>query len=125
MRNFCSRNAGGSQHNNHHHHHRRNPTSAELHAAIKIRNLPIRSSDTSLKDGLYHEYKKCGKVAWVRVSGNGQERFAIVCFKSAEHATRAVSVSQGKLFFGCKIQVSPCNHAKGEDNLEGQDEENR
>lgn len=96
-----------------------------MQAAIKIRNLPIRSSDTSLKDGLYHEYKKHGKVAWVRISGTGQERFAIVCFKSAEHATKAVSVSQGKLFFGCKIQVTPYFHAKGEEVLGGQDEENR
>ncbi len=63
-------------------------------------------------------------MAWVRVNGTGQDRFAIVCFKSAEHATRAVSVSQGKSFFGCKIQVSPYIHAKGEDILE-QDEENR
>ncbi|XP_035714893.1 protein split ends isoform X4 [Folsomia candida] len=118
------RNAGGSQHHNNHHHHRR-ASSVELLAAIKIRNLPIRSSDTSLKDGLYHEYKKHGKVAWVRVNGTGPDRFAIVCFKSAEHATRAVSVSQGKLFFGCKIQVTPYKHAKGEDIIGGQDEENR
>jgi len=95
-----------------------------MHAAIKIRNLPSRSSDTSLKDGLYHEYKKHGKVSWVRVCGVGAERYAIVCFKSTDHASRAVSSSQDKLFFGCKIQVTAYHH-KGEDIAAASEEENR
>lgn len=90
-----------------------------------MNNFQFGHTANSILDGLYHEYKKHGKVAWVRVNGTGQERFAIVCFKSAEHATRAVTSSQGKSFFGCKIQVIPYNHTKGEEILGGPDEENR
>lgn len=37
--------------------------------------------DTSLKDGLFHEYKKHGKVTMVKVIGQGTDRYAVVCFK--------------------------------------------
>ncbi len=37
--------------------------------------------DTSLRDGLFHEYKKHGKVTSVNVMGNGGDRYAIVSFK--------------------------------------------
>jgi RNA recognition motif-containing protein len=73
--------------------------------AIRVKNLPPRSSDTSLKDGLFHEYKKHGKVTWVKVVGQGSERYAIVCFKKPEDVEKALEVSYDKLFFGCKIEV--------------------
>lgn len=72
---------------------------------IRVSNLPIRSSDTSLKDGLFHEYKKHGKVTWVNVVGQNENRHAIVCFKKPEDAEKALEVSYDKLFFGCKIEV--------------------
>lgn len=50
--------------------------------------------DTSLKDGLYHEYKKHGKVTLVRVVGSGPERFAVVCFKKPEDVEKALEVSK-------------------------------
>ncbi|XP_066153414.1 protein split ends isoform X3 [Euwallacea fornicatus] len=74
---------------------------------IRVSNLPIRSSDTSLKDGLFHEYKKHGKVTWVKVVGQNENRHAIVCFKKPEDAEKALEVSYDKLFFGCKIEVEP------------------
>ncbi|XP_030745422.1 protein split ends-like isoform X3 [Sitophilus oryzae] len=74
--------------------------------AICVRNLPVRSSDTSLKDGLFHEYKKHGKVRWVKVVGQNADRYAIVCFKKPEDAEKALEVSYDKLFFGCKIEVA-------------------
>lgn len=73
--------------------------------AIRVRNLPVRSSDTSIKDGLFHEYKKNGKVTWVKVVGQNIERYAIVCFKKAEDAEKALEDSKDKLFFGCRIDV--------------------
>uniref|UniRef100_A0A336LLB9 CSON009984 protein n=1 Tax=Culicoides sonorensis TaxID=179676 RepID=A0A336LLB9_CULSO len=73
--------------------------------AIRVRNLPVRSSDTSIKDGLFHEYKKNGKVTWVKVSGENIDRYAIVCFKKAEDAEKALEDSKDKLFFGCRIDV--------------------
>ncbi|XP_044758734.1 protein split ends-like isoform X3 [Coccinella septempunctata] len=84
--------------------------------AICVRNLPLRSSDTSLKDGLYHEYKKHGKVTSVKVVGQNSERHAIVCFKKPEDVEKALEVSYDKLFFGCKIDVASYQGFDVEDN---------
>lgn len=84
--------------------------------AICVRNLPARSSDTSLKDGLFHEYKKHGKVTWVKVVGQNSERYALVCFKKPDDVEKALEVSQDKLFFGCKIEVEPYQGYDVEDN---------
>ncbi|CAH1236913.1 unnamed protein product [Diabrotica balteata] len=84
--------------------------------AICVKNLPARSSDTSLKDGLFHEYKKHGKVTWVKVVGKDAERHAIVCFKKPEDVEKALEVSYDKLFFGCKIEVAPYQGYDVEDN---------
>ena len=64
------------------------------------------SADTSLKDGLFHEYKKHGKVTTVKIIGQGAERYAIVCFKKSEDADKALNVSHDKSFFGSKIEVA-------------------
>ncbi|XP_033609160.1 protein split ends isoform X5 [Cryptotermes secundus] len=84
--------------------------------AICVRNLPIRSSDTSLKDGLFHEYKKHGKVTCVKVVGQAGDRYALVCFKKADDVEKALEESHNKLFFGCKIEVAPCQGYDVEDN---------
>lgn len=84
--------------------------------AICVRNLPSRSSDTSLKDGLFHEYKKHGKVTWVKVVGQSSERYALVCFKKPDDVDKALEVSHDKLFFGCKIEVAPYQGFDVEDN---------
>lgn len=63
-------------------------------------------ADSSLKDGLYHEYKKYGKVASVKISGQGAARCAVVCFKKADDAEKALQLSHDKLFFGGKIEVT-------------------
>lgn len=84
--------------------------------AICVRNLPVRSTDSSLKDGLFHEYKKHGKVTMVKVVGQGTERFAVVCFKKPEDVDKALEVSRDKLFFGCKIEVTAHEGLDGEDN---------
>ncbi|XP_073993505.1 spen family transcriptional repressor split ends isoform X2 [Rhodnius prolixus] len=84
--------------------------------AICVRNLPARSSDTSLKDGLYHEYKKHGKVTWVKVVGQGVDRYALVCFKKPDDVDKALQVSHDKLFFGCKIEVAPYQGYDVDDN---------
>lgn len=78
--------------------------------------MPARSSDTSLKDGLFHEYKKHGKVTWVKVVGAAGDRYALVCFKKPEDVEKALEVSHDKLFFGCKIEVAPYQGYDVEDN---------
>ena len=64
-------------------------------------------SDTSLKDGLFHEYKKHGKVTCVKVVGQAGDRYALVCFKKADDVEKAL---------GCKIEVAPCQGYDVEDN---------
>lgn len=85
--------------------------------AICVRNLPVRSTDTSLKDGLFHEYKKHGKVTMVKVIGQGIERYAVICFKKPGDVDKAIVESKDKQFFGCKIEVTPHDNAiESEDN---------
>ncbi|KAI0215300.1 hypothetical protein LSAT2_032681 [Lamellibrachia satsuma] len=74
---------------------------------ICVTGFPLRSTDTSIRDGLFHEYKKQGKVISVSVSGQGEDRIAIVTFKKCEDAAKAVDASRDKRFFGTKIHVTP------------------
>ncbi|KAL4084571.1 hypothetical protein QTP88_027514 [Uroleucon formosanum] len=90
----------------------------QRHNAICIKNLPLRSSDTSLKDGLYHEYKRHGKVTCVKVVGQGCERYALVFFKKTEDVDKALQVSHDKSFFGSKIEVSSYQGHKDVDDNE-------
>ena len=48
-----------------------------------IRGFPVRSSNSSVRDGLFHEYKRYGKVTSVHISGTGEDRQAIVSFKKS------------------------------------------
>lgn len=41
----------------------------------------IRFADQSIKDGLYHKYKKTGKVVSVKVCGDKDERYGVVQFR--------------------------------------------
>ncbi|XP_067947582.1 msx2-interacting protein-like [Watersipora subatra] len=74
---------------------------------VKITHLPLRSSDTSLRDGLFHEYKKHGKVTGVVIEGKEANRLAIVSFKKPEEAEKALEASKEKHFFGSQIRVEP------------------
>ncbi|MEQ2250389.1 hypothetical protein ILYODFUR_000214 [Ilyodon furcidens] len=76
---------------------------------IKVQNLPVRSTDTSLKDGLFHEFKKYGKVNSVQIHGTSEDRYGLVFFRQQEDQEKALSVSKGKLFFGMLIEVTAWN----------------
>ncbi|XP_017271345.1 msx2-interacting protein isoform X2 [Kryptolebias marmoratus] len=76
---------------------------------IKVQNLPVRSTDTSLKDGLFHEFKKYGKVTSVQIHGASEDRYGLVFFRQQEDQEKALSVSKGKLFFGMVIEVTAWN----------------
>ncbi|KAL4221812.1 hypothetical protein ACF0H5_020066 [Mactra antiquata] len=82
---------------------------------ILIRRLPLRSSDTSLRDGLFHEYKKYGKITAVQISGANDTRYAIISFKQAEDAQKALEASREKRFFGAQIQVEQHEGLEAED----------
>uniref|UniRef100_A0AAV2LW78 RRM domain-containing protein n=1 Tax=Knipowitschia caucasica TaxID=637954 RepID=A0AAV2LW78_KNICA len=76
---------------------------------IKVQNLPVRSTDTSLKDGLFHEFKKHGKVTSVQIHGASEERYGLVFFRQQEDQEKALAASKGKLFFGMQIDVTAWN----------------
>ena len=61
--------------------------------------------DTSLRDGLFHEYKRFGKVMSVTLKGEKEGRIAVVTFKKADDAAKAYEQSIDRVFFGKKIQV--------------------
>lgn len=63
-------------------------------------------SDTSLKDGLFHEFKKYGKVTSVQIHGASEERYGLVFFRQQEDQEKALNASKGKLFFGMQIEVT-------------------
>lgn len=67
------------------------------------------SADTSLKDGLFHEFKKYGKVTSVQIHGASEDRYGLVFFRQQEDQEKALSVSKGKLFFGMNIEVTAWN----------------
>ncbi|KAJ8401292.1 hypothetical protein AAFF_G00385230 [Aldrovandia affinis] len=73
---------------------------------IRVHNLPVRSTDTSLKDGLFHEFKKYGKVTSVQIHGALEERYGLVFFRQQEDQEKALGASKGKLFFGMQIEVT-------------------
>ncbi|XP_041637961.1 msx2-interacting protein isoform X2 [Cheilinus undulatus] len=76
---------------------------------IKVQNLPVRSTDTSLKDGLFHEFKKHGKVTSVQIHGASEDRYGLVFFRQQEDQEKALNVSKGKHFFGMPIEVTAWN----------------
>jgi len=45
-----------------------------------VRGFPARSGNLSVQDGLFHEYKKYGKVT-VHVVSSADDRHAVVTFK--------------------------------------------
>ncbi|XP_059926222.1 msx2-interacting protein isoform X2 [Gadus macrocephalus] len=81
---------------------------------IKVQNLPVRSTDTSLKDGLFHEFKKHGKVTSVQIHGATEDRYGLVFFRQQEDQEKALTVSKGKLFFGMLIEVTAWNGPESE-----------
>lgn len=73
----------------------------------KMNNLFLFGDlDTSLKDGLFHEFKKFGKVTSVQIHGASEERYGLVFFRQQEDQEKALTASKGKLFFGMQIEVT-------------------
>ncbi|KAL7060690.1 hypothetical protein AAHC03_09196 [Spirometra sp. Aus1] len=71
---------------------------------LRITQLPLRSSDTNLREGLFHEYKKHGKITSIVVKGSGPSRSAHITFKLSEDAEKAYEHSKGKVFFGVAVR---------------------
>ena len=72
-----------------------------------MRNLPMRSSDTSLKDGLLHMYRKLDRGVTVKVVGQGSDRAFIIRFNKLEDVDKALEFSRDKFLFDRKIEATP------------------
>uniref|UniRef100_A0A1I8H659 RRM domain-containing protein n=1 Tax=Macrostomum lignano TaxID=282301 RepID=A0A1I8H659_9PLAT len=73
---------------------------------LKVWNFPDRSSDGSIQNGLFHEYRKVGKVSSIQVRGEKDDRHALIVFKRAEDAESAYELTKsGKSFFGMTLNV--------------------
>ncbi|KRY72966.1 Uncharacterized protein T4A_5438, partial [Trichinella pseudospiralis] len=78
----------------------------KMRVPVMVRNLPNRSSDSSIKSGLYHKFKKLGKVMDVKVIGFRSNRYAILHFENKETAQAAVQKARNDLFFGKPIMLA-------------------
>ncbi|KFD55565.1 hypothetical protein M513_03617 [Trichuris suis] len=88
--------------------------------SICVRQLPLRSSDSSIKEGLYFNFKKYGKVVAVKVIGSQEDRYALVSFRREIDARSAVAKCGQDRFFGRKIvaELAP-------EDMDGDDNERR
>ncbi len=80
-----------------------------LSVYILNKTFVLFTTDTSLKDGLFHEFKKHGKVTSVQIHGASEERYGLVFFRQQEDQEKALGASKGKLFFGMQIDVTAWN----------------
>ncbi|VDN96181.1 unnamed protein product [Rodentolepis nana] len=72
---------------------------------LKITHLSLRSSDSNLREGLFHEYKKHGKITSLVIRGSGSSRYAHITFKLCEDAEKACEHSRDKVFFGVSVHA--------------------
>nr|CAB3266529.1 msx2-interacting protein [Phallusia mammillata] len=71
-----------------------------------IKKLPARPSVNNLREGIYHEFKKCGKVKSVVIRGDNNNRHALVLFRNASEANKSVNHAKSKLLFGAAIEAA-------------------
>lgn len=58
-----------------------------------------------MREGLFHEYKKHGKITSLVIKGTGPSRTAHITFKLSEDAEKAFEHSKGKVFFGVAVRA--------------------
>lgn len=63
----------------------------ELDPHVRITNLSSHISDQQMKDALFHEFKKFGEIT-VLLYGRGNDRYAVVYFRTLEDAREAKRV---------------------------------
>lgn len=81
------------------------PQGSNRSSALCLRNISARSGDSSVRDGLYHEFKKHGDVVRIFVNGQGSSRYAIVHFRRPEDAERGFDACCGKMFLGSEMDL--------------------
>ncbi|XP_028393826.1 msx2-interacting protein-like isoform X2 [Dendronephthya gigantea] len=82
------------------------PRNVKKPIALQIRNLSARSNDTTIRGGLYHEFKKHGDVGQIKVFGRDSNRYAIVYFRRPDDLVKAMESCQRKMFLGFEMDIS-------------------
>ncbi|OUC48044.1 hypothetical protein D917_06471 [Trichinella nativa] len=78
----------------------------KMRVPVIVTNLPNHSSDFNIKSGLYHKFKRLGKVTDVKVIGFRSDRYAILHFENKETAQAVVRNARNDLFFGKPIMIA-------------------
>lgn len=73
--------------------------------SIQIKNLSTRPGDLSIKDALFHEFKKVGEIVNIRIVGTEKERYALVKFRRSEDAEKSLQ-SNNKIFLGNEMKIT-------------------
>lgn len=50
---------------------------------LLITGIPVRSSDSNVREGLFHDYKKYSRLMSITIEGQGESRCAVVSFKKS------------------------------------------
>ncbi|KRY56320.1 Uncharacterized protein T03_13989 [Trichinella britovi] len=78
----------------------------KMRVPVIVTNLPNHSSDFNIKSGLYHKFKRLGKVTDVKVIGFRSDRYAILHFENKETAQAVVRNARNDLFFGKPMMIA-------------------
>ncbi|KAH7642214.1 hypothetical protein HUG17_5259 [Dermatophagoides farinae] len=89
--------------------------------AICVRKLSHRLTDSNIKDSLFYEFKRHGKIVNTFIRGQGFDRFAVVVFSKPEEAERAVKESNDKQFLGSRVEITLCDYPEIIDDCKSND----
>ena len=82
---------------------------------LRVTNLPVRPSSASIKDGVYHEFKKYGKLECVNVTEIKGERQALVLFSRTGPARKALNELAGKRLMGSEMEIEVAKDVTAKD----------
>ena len=73
---------------------------------VKVTNLPKNSSSASIRDGLYHEFKKYGGLTALAIKEDKKfDRYAVVCYKNSKDAASACEETDNTRLLGECLKV--------------------
>ncbi|XP_069499518.1 protein split ends-like [Ambystoma mexicanum] len=70
---------------------------------IRVVGFPIPSSDRNIQDGLYHEFKRYGKIISVDMHGVAEERYALIFYQQEKEREAALVAFKDHCFFGRSV----------------------
>ncbi|KAJ1079879.1 hypothetical protein NDU88_000111 [Pleurodeles waltl] len=79
---------------------------------IRVIGFPVRASDRTLQDGLYHEFKRHGKIISVDMHGCAEDRYAIIFYQNSSEREAALTAFKGHCFFGRPVHMEPWDSSK-------------